>query len=376
MKTYLKAHPQLAVGNFNRAHGGNIWQVGRRCNIRPEEVIDFSSNINPLGLSPKAKARIKDTLHLVHAYPEPDGDQLREELARFHSLPCENILVGNGSTEFIYLIPQAFKAGKALVIEPGFSEYRNPLVLAGCRGDTFLTREDNDFIPDITGLTRSLKKGYDLLYLSNPANPTGVLLSKDEVLEIAGVCRRYGTVLVIDEAFIDFVEATSIKREATTMDNIIVLRSMTKFFAMAGLRLGYVISSGGIIRMMEGFRPPWSVNTMAIVAGVEALRDRNYIMETLDWFMCERPFLFEGLKATPGLRPYPSAANFFLVRILSGLTSSVLQEAFLRRGILVRDCSSFRGLGDTFFRVSIKKREENEILLKGLNDLVSIHGHA
>jgi len=339
------------------------------CNIRPEEVIDFSSNINPLGLSIKAKARIKDTLPLMDAYPEPDGDQFREELARFHSLPYEDILVGNGSTEFIYLIPQAFKAGKALIIEPGFSEYRNPLELAGWRVDTFLTREEDNFILDITSLTRTLKKGYGLLYLSNPANPTGILLSKGEVLEIAGVCRRYGTVLVIDEAFIDFVEDTSIKREATTMDNIVVLRSMTKFFAMAGLRLGYIISSGDIIRMIEGFRPPWSVNTMAIVAGVEALRDRDYIRETFDWFMCERSFLFEGLKVTPGLRPYPSAANFFLVRILNGLTSSVLQEALLRKGIVIRDCSSFRGLGDTFFRVSIKKRGENEILLKALMGL-------
>ncbi|MBI5287128.1 MAG: aminotransferase class I/II-fold pyridoxal phosphate-dependent enzyme [Deltaproteobacteria bacterium] len=380
---------------MNRCHGGNIWQVAKCYGLKPADIIDFSASINPLGLSPKAKAKIEDSLILAEVYPEPAGEGLKEELARFHGLPEDNILVGNGSTEFIYIIPQVFKPKRTLVIEPSFSEYRNALALVGCQVDSFVLNEEEGFTVDINNLLPVLENRYDLLYFSNPCNPTGGLLSRSEILEIARWCKRCGTMLVVDEAFMDFVEAphflatgdmgsirvasgqwpvASIKREAVESDDIIILRSMTKFFAMAGLRVGYLFASKSIIRTMDGFRPPWSVNTMAILSGLESLRDEDYIRETIEWFKAEHRFLFDGLKVIPYLRPYSSAANFFLVRILhDSLLSRTLQEALLKKGILVRDCASFVGLGDNFFRVAVRKREENLLLLEGLSSLTVSH---
>jgi len=252
---------------MNKTHGGNIWKIAKENGLRPEDIIDFSASINPLGPSPRAIDAIKSAAALLGHYPEPQADSMKSELAFFHKLPEENILAGNGSTQFIYLIPQVLKPKAALLIEPAFSEYRNSLIANHCTVDEIILREEDDFCLARDRLFDVLKKGYDILYLGNPANPTGVVADKKTVIEIATACKRYGTILIVDEAFIHFVEEDSVKQEAVLFDNLIVLRSMTKFFAMPGLRLGYTIAHKNIIKQFEKFVPPWSVNTLAIVAG-------------------------------------------------------------------------------------------------------------
>ena len=355
---------------MNKTHGGNIWKIAKENGLQPEDIIDFSASINPLGLSPKAGKAIKDTVPLLRHYPEPGADTLRAELAFYHNLPEENIIVGNGSTEFIYLIPRVFKPKKALIVEPAFSEYRNSLKSSGCGIEDFLTSEDEDFAPDIERLCSAMGKGCNLVYLGNPANPTGVLLSRKDILKIAAECLGYGAMLIVDEAFVDFVEEKSVKNDAILFDNLIVLRSMTKFFGMAGLRLGYMVAHKEIIKRFKDVVPPWSVNTLAIVAGIESLKDAEYIKKTREWLQYERPFLAQGMNAIPLLKPYPSRANYMLVKILmDDITAKDMQKRLLKSSIFIRDCNSFTGFCNNFFRVAVKRRDENILLLDAINHI-------
>lgn len=355
---------------MNKTHGGNIWHIARANGLKPEDIIDFSASINPLGLSPMAEAAIKNAVPILGHYPEPGAEAIRSDLALYHNLPEENMLAGNGSTEFIYLLPQIFRPKKAIIVEPAFSEYRNSLESIGCEVKSFNAKEDEGFIPDIKRLRRAIEKGCDFVYLCNPANPTGVLLTRKDVIEIAEDCRRCNAMLIVDEAFMDFIEQESVKRDAALSDNIIVIRSMTKFFSMAGLRLGYIIANQRLIKRFEAARPPWSVNTLAILAGIEGLKDMAYIKKTREWLIKELPFLEQGFNALAFLKAYPSRANYMLIKILlDGITAGYLQEGLLKRGMLIRECSSFEGLNHSFFRVAAKKRSENVSLLNAMNNI-------
>ena len=357
---------------MNKTHGGNIWKIAKENGLKPEDILDFSASINPLGLSPRAEAAIKTAISFLGHYPEPGAEAMRAELASYHGLPEENILVGNGSTEFIYLLPQVLRPKKAVMVEPSFSEHRNSLESVGCVVENFLTLENKGFVPDTERLCSEIANGCDVAYLCNPANPTGILLSKKEVLKITEECRRYGVMLVVDEAFIDFAEEESVKREAITMDNLIVIRSMTKFFSMAGLRLGYVIASKRLIKRFEAAKPPWSVNTLAILAGMESLKDTDYIKRTREWLEQEKLFLMQGFNNLSYFKTYPTEVNYILVKILlDGITTRGIQERLLKQGILIRDCSSFIGLGDNFFRVAVRKRVENIFLLDSMNKMLT-----
>jgi threonine-phosphate decarboxylase len=362
-------------------HGGDIWSVSRRAGVLPTEIIDFSANINPLGLSPMAVEAVKQALGLVGAYPDPEAAELREALGAHHGLPKTRILPANGSTELIYLIPGVFKPKRALVVEPAFSEYRTSLASSGCRVEAFLTMEEESFKLNVERLALRLKEGYDLVYIANPSNPAGALIEKASLVELAGLCRRYGTVVVLDEAFADFTERESMKKEASEFPNVLVLRSMTKFFSMAGLRLGYLVANEEMIKRFTGVIAPWSVNTLAIAAGASTLGDASYIARTFKWFKEEKEYMFRELGKIRGLKVFPSSANFFLVKIVTDAPgSSSLKQTLIGKGILIRELGAVRGLGERFFRIALLTRRDNEHLLKALssvplsvNDLDTTH---
>lgn len=354
---------------MNKTHGGNIWKIAKENGLRLKDIIDFSASINPLGISPNAEAAIKNAVSILGHYPEPGAEAIIHEMASFHNLPPENILAGNGSSQFIYLIPQIFKPQKALLVEPCFSEYRSSLANS-CAINSFICSEENDFLPDIDKLFAEIKNGYDIIYLGNPANPAGAIINKKTILDIAAECKKYKTTLIIDEAFIDFVEEDSVKREAVLFDNLILIRSMTKFFAMPGLRLGYIIAHDKIINEFKDIMPPWSVNTLAILAGVESLRDKDYIRKTREWLASDMPCLMEGLKAVPYIKTYPTKVNYMLVKILfNDITATDIRKQLLKEGILIRDCGDFIGLDSSFFRVAVRKKEENRLLIDCINSM-------
>lgn len=355
---------------LNHTHGGNISEIARRYGLKPEDIIDFSASINPLGMSRKAERAIVNRLDAVLHYPEQFAGSLVSEIGKFHDIPESCIMAGNGSTELIYLIPRVFRPKKALIIIPTFSEYRNALELVGCQTDRFPLPEENGFRPEAGQLLNVLEKRYDIMYICNPGNPTGTLIPKRDILEIADKVLKYGTLCIVDEAFIDFAEEESVKKTAIERQNLMVLRSMTKFFGIPGMRVGFAVSSKENIDRMMAYKEPWSVNALGSIAAVESLKDAEYIEESRMYIAKERDSLFSGLADIEWLSPFPSVANYILVRIdREDLDADRLFGILAKEGILIRSCTSFEGLGNRFFRVAVRKREENERLLNGLKQI-------
>ncbi|MBN2516368.1 MAG: threonine-phosphate decarboxylase [Deltaproteobacteria bacterium] len=355
-----------------RDHGGNVGEIARRYGIDEDTILDFSANINPLGYSPALKEAIIKNFDSILNYPDMDSVDLVAGLSRYHDIEEDHIMVGNGSTEFMYSIPLAFKPKKALIVTPAFSEYEKGLRIAGADVTYFQTDETRKFSIDISFLCSRLGEGFDILYLCNPANPTGILTPREQLLTLIARAQEIGVLSVIDEAFIDFVEEESVKRAILEFSNLIVLRSMTKFFGVPGLRIGYVMAALPRIATIKDKRIPWSVNALVQKAAVKALWDSHYIMKTRDYVCHERDVLRHALHEISGLQAFEGAANFLFVSIdrSAGLTSTELRNRLEPEGILIRDCSNFVGLDDRYFRVAVKSHDQNMVLIEKLKGII------
>lgn len=348
-------------------HGGNIWEAAKRLGIAPLRITDFSASINPFGPSRKALMALRSSLSLIPPYPDPDSQGLKRALCARHAVPEAAILPANGSTELIHLIPRVFRPKKALIVGPAFSEYRSALELAGAKVAEFVLDWRDSFRLDEKRLSRRVE-GFDMVFVGNPSNPAGSGLSREEVLSVAALCGKKGAILVVDEAFADFAEDASIIKDAPSLKNVIALRSMTKFYSMAGLRLGFAVASVPAIEKMREHIPPWSVNTLASVVARASLTDERYIERTSKWAVAEREFLSSSLERLRRLRVFPSRANFIMALIEGGALDAVgLKKRLIKKGLLIRDLEDFSGLGKAFFRVSLKKRGENAALLRELS---------
>lgn len=351
-------------------HGGNVFAIARSLGVQAGDIIDFSASINPLGLAEGVGEAVHAAWDMVMHYPDSGSTELKKALAEFHGTDEERVTVANGSTELIYLIPRLVKGGRGLVVAPAFSEYAKALSLADMAVDYLVLNPENGFELSLEALDKKLSEGYDVIFLCNPGNPSGTLIPLPVIAGMLDLCRASGTFLVLDEAFMDFCEEGSGKYLVMDGGQGIVLRSMTKFFAVPGLRLGYAMASPDIIRRAESMRGPWSVNTPAQIAGIVSLGDAGYIRRTIRYVEDERAFLASEMARIEVLRPLPSVVNYLLVRISEGFTASALRRELLRRHILVRDCSNFHGLDSRYFRVAVKKREENMKLLEALREVL------
>ena len=295
---------------------------------------------------------------------------MRQALARRHGVAVSEICSANGSTELIHLLPRLVPGRRALIVAPPFSEYAMALETGGWEVQFFFLEPGDGFSLSLLRLSQRLNDGFDLLILANPGNPTGALITLPMITELLELCRMTGTVPVIDEAFMDFCEEESAVSAVVANGRGIVLRSLTKFYALPGLRLGYAVAATGIIDRMARLIPPWSVGTLAQAAGVAALADDDYRVRTLDLIVRERQFISSCLAALPGVRPYPSAANYLLVELTSGFSAGTLRDRLLPQRILIRDCANFPGLSDRYFRVAVRSRQENERLLEALAECI------
>ncbi|HHV62057.1 MAG TPA: threonine-phosphate decarboxylase [Firmicutes bacterium] len=388
-----------------RVHGGNIREAMERyglspglgpglgaVNIHDPGILDFSANINPLGLSRRVEAAIIENLPGITRYPDPECVELRRAIAEHLDISPANIIAGNGAVELVYLITKAARPRLAVVPCPTFSEYALAVESEGGAVKSVYLQPGRGFSIDVEEISSTLP-GADILFICNPNNPTGNLWPREALLYIAGEAARTGTLVVVDEAFIDFIDDEkqgTVVGEVPRRKNLIVLRSMTKAFAMPGLRLGYAVCPSEMVQRLASLRDPWSVNSLAQVAGIEALRDRDYIMQTKELIRRERSFLYDGLASLPGVEAYRPEANFILARLVGSTTASATTAAAFttatstttaaapsaadlagglgRRGILIRDASSFDGLDETYFRVAVRTRPENERLLEALRD--------
>jgi threonine-phosphate decarboxylase len=352
-------------------HGGNIFDIARQLDTEPANIIDFSASINPLGLSPMVRKSIICAIdNLVH-YPDNTHRDLKHALAAYHGLSMENIVVANGSTEIIYHLPAMLPGKRALIISPSFNEYVRSLLQQHRDIDHFILTPESNFSIDLEALGKRLNEGYDTLYLCNPGNPNGTLYPLRTIEQVYSLCIATGTFLVLDEAFMDFCEDSSAKHDIVKGDNGIVLRSMTKFFGIPGLRLGYALSSSTLAERLDAMGGPWSVNTLALAAGVAALHDSEHNRLTVEFIRQERRNFFDRLSGFRQLKVYPSSANFLLAEITDGMSAMELRDRLMHQRLLIRDCTNFMGLSPRFFRIAVRTTQENERLAGALKRILN-----
>jgi threonine-phosphate decarboxylase len=338
-----------------RHHGAYAATAARFLDVSERDLLDFSQNINPLGVPPKAMEEAQRALlEEAGCYPDAGYHRLRGALASYLGVSTAKILPTNGGAEALFLAARGARCGgRALILEPTFSEYAAAARAGGLepvrqvarrRDDGF--RLDPDRLGDLQGVS--------LVFLCNPNNPTGDVLGREEVLDVADRVLGSGAVLVVDEAFADFVPDISVVAE--TGGGLHVTRSFTKFFGIPGLRLGCLVCEDpGCLQL---FQPSWPVNAVAAAAGIAAVEDRAFLDASVASVKRLREELLQGLGTLPGLTAFPGAANFLLVHGPEGLAGRLA-----RRGILVRGCEPFLGLGPGYFRVAVRSTVENERLL-------------
>jgi L-threonine-O-3-phosphate decarboxylase len=361
-----------------QAHGGNLAWAASLTGGFPHEILDFSASISPLGVPASAIAAIQDHLGNLGHYPDPDYGELCQALAEAHHLPPNWILPGNGSAELLtWASRELAELSATYLVTPAFGDYLRSLKAFSANviscpmaiEDHLQERVDkangsdpswsNAIAPPLPPVL-----GAAGLLLNNPHNPTGKLFSVEAILPLLD---RFALV-VLDEAFMDFLvpeQQQSLIDRILEYPNLVILRSLTKFYSLAGLRLGYAIAHPDRLKRWRQWRDPWSVNVLAAAAGVASLRDTEFQHRTWNWLAAARLSLFNGLAALPGLTPIPSVANYFLVH--SEQSTVALQQQLLKTSqILIRDCMSFPELGDRFFRVAVRTIEQNQQLLEGL----------
>ncbi|MEH2247247.1 threonine-phosphate decarboxylase CobD [Nostoc sp.] len=373
------------------AHGGNLAWAAALAGCPPNAILDFSASISPLGPPNSAIAAIQSQIGNLKHYPDPNYSELRLALSHFHQLPPEWILPGNGSAELLTLIGRELaQLAATTLITPAFGDYYRTLRaynakvlechlslvsqcgLGGFPHEQLRTRRvinhwslvlSEAEVLVIDKVQRTKDKG---LLLNNPHNPTGKLFSRDSILPYL----EQFALVVVDEAFMDFVppnEEQSLIPVVQEYANLVILRSLTKFYSLPGLRLGYAIAHPDCLAKWQLWRDPWPVNTLAAAAAIAALQDTEFQQQTWAWLPPARNQLFQGLAEIPGLQPQASAANFLLVE--SQESTSHLQQQLLKyHQILIRDCLSFKELGDRFFRVAVREESDNQRLLTALKE--------
>lgn len=349
------------MSDINFSHGGNIYEIKRQYN---KDIIDFSANINPLGLPLQVRESICKKFNEALHYPDIQAKEITKKIAEYWHIKEDNILVGNGATELIYLIMHALKPKITTIITPTFSEYEHAAHLTGSKIRFIQLKEEDNF------KLKDLRIGKaDILFLCNPNNPTGNFILNDYRM-VEKIPTKF---IVTDEAFMDFSHQEkehTLIWEAQKSKKMIVLRSLTKFFAMPGLRVGYLIAHKDIVKFIRQCQIPWSVNVFAQKAATVALSDKDYIDKTRVFIKNEKEFISDSIIKIRGLIPYPTVTNFILVKIENkNITSTLLRKKLIQRGILIRDCANFRGLTNKFIRIAIRTRNENRLLITALREI-------
>ncbi len=356
-----------------RGHGGNIYALAESLGCPVDAIIDMSSNVNPLGPPPGLMDHLQNHINLIRALPEVDADAAVRRFAEHFDIPVNQVLAGNGTTQLIYALPRALETRLALIVGPTYADYHD-----GCRQNQadsayWLTREGDDFQPDFKAM-ESLLTPCDAVYICNPNNPTGVLVEGEVLRRLS---RKFpNKTFVVDESYLPFVAAPEQWSLMTKRpDNVVVLHSMSKIFRIPGLRIGFMVGDPALIERMQSFSLPWSVNSLALEA-VQYLLAPNeaidrFVDDTRRMLNDEKEAMTRRLSGIPGIRLFPSATGFFLVRLPDPHRSQEVCRRLAQKKILVRDCANFTGLSDRFIRISLQTRAMNKKCTTALEALLS-----
>lgn len=348
-------------------HGGYIYDLLRE-GVRYEDILDFSASINPLGMPDGVYRLIREGINQLANYPDPYSDELRKMLSLYHEIEQDSIIIGNGCTELIYLVVRALRPRRILIPQPTFSEYERACMMYGALVEDYYLKKEEDFDIDpnifLSRLEGFCGSSHDssMVFLCNPNNPTGRVVKRNDLLKIASASKSLRCYLVVDEAFMDFLPEESIIKDVSNNPYLVVLRSMTKFYCLAGLRLGYGVVHPELSERLMEYKEPWTVNTLAQRAGTASLMDHTFREETLRKITEWKGHL-ESLFKDYGINYIPSAVNFYLFNLNP---HDGLIPYLRRKGILLRDCSDFKGLepykGRRWFRMAVRSPQDHERL--------------
>lgn len=355
-------------------HGGEVLDAALKSGLKRQNILDFSSSVNPLGPSKKALEAAKKAFSEIPAYPDSSSNELRSAIAsRFTGVTKNNVVIGNGSTELMYLFAEAFlKKGEVAVMPaPTFGEYESAVRKTG--ETTKFVKLNRNFDIDAEVFVHEMA-GAKIVFLCNPNNPTSLLIPNKTLTAIVERALEQDTLVFLDEDFLEFVEnekGLTLIGKIKNYPNLFILRSFTKIFGLTGLRVGYGIANEEIISVLSCAKIPWNVNCLAQAAAVAALKDEEHLAVTRELIRKEKAQLLTELKQFGSFKVYSPDANFLFIDIQkSGFTATQLASKLLEKGILIRDCTSFRGLNQYYIRVAVKTHGENVRLIEALKGTV------
>lgn len=352
-------------------HGGDWVSAAKRYGLPESGFLDYSANINPLGPPQSVLSALQNQLLEVTRYPDPAHRSFRHALGERLNLPDDWLLPANGAAEAMALALLALQPQQVGVVYPCFSEYAQLSEQFGARVMSCYGSEEHGYKAEEAQLYKLFQQA-DLVFIGSPNNPTGILYTAEELLRMAEWTAKTDTWLIVDEAFLDFVEEERPFTLADHLDKyprVIVMRSMTKMYAIPGLRLGYAIAHPAVIARMKGKQVSWTVNALALVAGELCLKEWDYERQTRELIAQERAYLSTALQQEWGWKVWPGKANFLLVRTSEEWSAQELQEALGQKGVLIRSCAMYPGLTARDFRIAVRKRDENERLLNAIRDV-------
>lgn len=353
-------------------HGGDLRTAEESFGLPASSFVDFSSNMNPLGPPSVVRDTLITYINKIMNYPDPGVRGLTNKLAEVHGVPSSSILIGNGAAELIDLAVRSIRPEGAAVAVPCFGEYGDAVRKLGASLYEGPLMETNGFRLDERWIEAALNRsGADMYMIGSPNNPTGEVVEPSFI----GKLLDSGATVVVDEAFMDFVPEEpklSLIRKASMNKKLYVLRSMTKFYSIPGIRLGYIVGHPESIAELRRLQVPWSVNSLAQQIGEAVLEDEAFARDSIAWLLQERPYLADELKKL-GFQAFASQTNYLLLRLPDSLTLTAheLQREMGSRGILIRDASRFPGLNERYIRVAVKLREQNKQLIDALMECMA-----
>lgn len=345
-------------------HGGNIYALENK-----DKIIDFSSNINPLGPPKALKEIITNACDLIEQYPDPNYTEMVKKLANLYGLKKDNFVVGNGGIQVIHNVIEFLDFKKALILVPTFVEYEKALKRFDKDFEYYFLEEENDFILNLQKLLDSDLTNIDLVILCTPNNPTGAYVEKEDLILLVKNLNERNIHVLIDEAFMDFLDdGMSMMDQVPKYNNLIIARSLTKFFAVPGLRLGFLTTSNrALLIRISQFRESWSVNVFANELFLRLFKDHQYIDETKKFIVEEGNRLYNKLKGVRLLKVYKPSVNYIFFKSKQRI---LWHEELLKYNILIRHCNNYVGLNEKFFRVAVKTKKENDLLIEAMNKVL------
>lgn len=356
-------------------HGSDLEKISEYYGMPKESIVSFGANVNPLGLSPKVREQLARNLNVISAYPDRKYVSLRDVIGKYCRVSPDCIMVGNGSTELISLLIGRRQPKKTLILGPTYSEYERELSFSGSQKEYFHLNPETGFKLDMAAFLERLERGYDLLVLCNPNNPTSSAVTLPDMRQIIKTAGEHKTFVMIDETYAEFaadVSAVTAMPLVSEYDNFMVLRGVSKFFAAPGLRLGYAVTGNRqFLAALKEQQIPWSLNSLGAFAGELLLTDTDYIEKTRSLILSERTRLLERLCRMKNVTVYDAEANFILLKILKkNVSASDVFDACIKKGMMIRDCSSFQCLKGEYVRFCIMMPQDNTRLLETFEEIL------